>query len=344
VLTFFKTLKDKINYRYVSIIISLSLVGFAGYVLYKKLKNISWTRVFEYMAATPTTAFIYAGLFTIAAYLTLTFYDYFAVRTIERNDVKYRETALASFSSYSIAHNLGATMFTATLVRFLIYSRYGLSAGDVIKVSFIAGLTFWLGNATVLGLGFALEPWAIAPIVANLGLTAVSVRVAGVLILTALVAYITWMHFGNRKFGKGDWSLTLPDSKLTALQVVIGIIDLTFCALIMYVLLPKGIGHVPFRELMVIFVASMLLGFASHAPGGVGAFEAAMILALPKIDKEQLVAAIILFRIYYFLIPFALALITIFVREFVFGGGNLSSLKEQMQAVRQAEAKTHVKK
>ena len=49
-------------------------------------------------------------------------------------------------------------MFTGGAVRYRIYSRYGLSAIDVAKLCFIAGLTFWLGNATVLGLGVVYSP------------------------------------------------------------------------------------------------------------------------------------------------------------------------------------------
>ena len=52
----------------------------------------------------------------------------------------------------------------AGAVRYRIYSATGSRAIDVAKICFIAGLTFWLGNATVLGLGVAFRPQAASAI------------------------------------------------------------------------------------------------------------------------------------------------------------------------------------
>jgi glycosyltransferase 2 family protein len=332
-----ETLKKYINPKKLGLIFSLALIGFALFILYKKLKGVSWDKIAFFMAETPTSALFYAGLFVVGAYFTLTFYDFFAVRTIGRTDISYKTAATASFTSYSIAHNLGFTFITAGVVRFLVYSPHGLSVGDVVRVVIIAGLTFWLGNAAVLGLGFMLEPQALEPLFSHLNFSATTIRYLGLAIILALVFYVYLMNKGKVTLGKGDLSVTLPDGKLTFAQILLGIVDLTFCAGIMYVLMPKGIGHVPFVELMVIFVASMLLGFASHAPGGMGAFEASMLIGLPEMDKEQLIAALLLYRIYYFLIPFTLALIVMFFREFIFGGGSFAHIKESIAEIKQVE-------
>ncbi|WP_204271881.1 hypothetical protein, partial [Escherichia coli] len=39
-------------------------------------------------------------------------YDLFALRTIGRGDVPYRIAALAGFTSYSVGHNVGASVLT----------------------------------------------------------------------------------------------------------------------------------------------------------------------------------------------------------------------------------------
>src|SRR5262249_56236538 len=130
------------------------------------------------------------GLFVAAGYFTLTFYGLFALRTIGHADVPYRVAALAGFTSYAIGHNIGASAFTGGAVRYRIYSAHGLSAIDVAKVCFLAGLTFWLGNAAVLGMGVAYHPEAAAsidkrPIWLN--------RVAAIWILVALMIYVIWV-------------------------------------------------------------------------------------------------------------------------------------------------------
>ena len=65
----------------------------------------------------------------------------------------------------------------------------------------------------------------------------------------------------------------------------------------------------------MIFVAATLLGFASHSPGGLGVFDAAMLVALWQFDKEELLAGLLLFRLLYYIIPFALSLLILGARE-----------------------------
>ena len=86
----------------------------------------------------------------------------------------------------------------------------------------------------------------------------------------------------------------------------------------MYVLLPDD-PHIAFIKLAVIFVSATLLGFASHSPGGLGVFDAAMLVALIEFDKEELLAGLLLFRLLYYIIPFALSLVILGVRELWLG-------------------------
>ena len=87
----------------------------------------------------------------------------------------------------------------------------------------------------------------------------------------------------------------LPGGPLTLLQIAIGIVDLGFCALAMYVLVPDE-PNLGFVVVAVIFVSATLLGFASHSPGGLGVFDAAMLVGLWQMDREDLLAGMLLFR------------------------------------------------
>jgi uncharacterized membrane protein YbhN (UPF0104 family) len=84
------------------------------------------------------------------------------------------------------------------------------------------------------------------------------------------------------------------------------------------VLLPDD-PHIDFIKLAVIFVSATLLGFASHSPGGLGVFDAAMLVALIEFDKEELVGGLLLFRLLYYVIPFALSLLILGLRELWLG-------------------------
>jgi uncharacterized membrane protein YbhN (UPF0104 family) len=92
------------------------------------------------------------------------------------------------------------------------------------------------------------------------------------------------------------------------------VVDLGFCALAMYLLMPAQ-PQIDFISLAVVFILATLLGFASHAPGSIGVFDAAMLVALPEFGREQLLATLVVFRVLYFLIPFGIAISIMGTRE-----------------------------
>jgi uncharacterized membrane protein YbhN (UPF0104 family) len=167
----------------------------------------------------------------------------------------------------------------------------------------------------VLGLGIAYEPQAASAIDQ---LPPWFNRLIALLGLAVLAGYVAWVWVKPRVIGRADWVVTLPGGPLTLLQIAIGIVDLSCCALAMYVLMPDD-PHIDFIKLAVIFVSATLLGFASHSPGGLGVFDAAMLVALIEFEKEELVAGLLLFRLLYYVIPFALSLIILGVRELWLG-------------------------
>ena len=304
---------EKVGWNRIGIVLSVTIIVIAAVVLYRILRTINGSEVVEALITTNGRDIALAALFVAGGYFTLTFYDLFALRTIGRPDVPYWTAALAGFTSYSVGHNVGASVFTGGAVRYRVYSAWGLSAVDVAKICFVAGLTFWLGNATVLGLGIAYAPSAASAINQ---LPAWFNRCGAILILVVLTLYVVWVWRRPRVVGREGWSVTLPGGPLTLLQIGIGIVDLGFCALAMYMLMPQE-PNVGFVTLAVIFVSATLLGFASHAPGGIGVFDAAMLVALWQFDKEHLLAGLLLFRLLYYIVPFALSLLILGGRELV---------------------------
>src|SRR5919204_1446019 len=191
-------LRQKQILHRLGVVISIAVIGIACYVLYHMLRGIDRNEVLEAIKSTEPRQIAMAALFVAAGYFTLTFYDLFAVRAIGHAHVPYRVNALAAFTSYSIGHNVGASVFTGGAVRYRIYSAWGLNAIDVAKICFLAGLTFWLGNAAVLGLGIAWHPEAAAsidqlPIWLN--------RVAAFITILALAGYVAWLWSKPRVVG-----------------------------------------------------------------------------------------------------------------------------------------------
>src|SRR5262249_30334771 len=152
-----------------------------------------------------------------------------------RHEIPYPIAALASFTSYAVGHNVGASVFSGGAVRYRIYSSWGLSVIEVTKICFVAGLTFWLGNAAMLGLGVLYSPQQARE---TDQLPPGFNRVLAILILVVLAAYIAWVWVKPRVIGREGWQVSLPGGPLTLVQIAIGILDLSFCALAMYMLVP----------------------------------------------------------------------------------------------------------
>src|SRR5256885_7367819 len=199
-----RLIDQKIGWNRIGLALSLIIIAAAATVLYRMLRGIEFSDVIVALKATDLADALLAGLFVAAGYFTLTFYDLFALRTIGANHIPYRVAALRAFTSYSIGHNVGASVFTGGAVRYRIYSAWGLTAIDVAKICFIAGLTFWLGNAAVLGLGIACHPEAAAAIDQ---LPPWLNRVAAFAIIVALVGYVVWVWTQPRGVGRGPWTV-----------------------------------------------------------------------------------------------------------------------------------------
>lgn len=304
---------ERIGWKRVGIAASLIIVAIAITILVRTLKGIDLSVILVALSEKSHGQIALAALCVFGAFCTLTFYDFFALRTLGVTHVPYRIAALSSFTSYSIGHNIGATVFTGGAIRFRIYSDFGLNAIDVAKICFISGLTFWLGNVFVLGIGMVIHPDAAGAM--NLLPSSIN-RLIGLGCLAGIVAYLVWVAVGQgrRQLGRNGWKVVLPSGRLTLLQILIGVVDLGFCSLAMYLLMPNEPG-IDFLSLAVVFILATLLGFASHAPGSLGVFDAAMLVALPQFGREQLLATLLMFRMLYFVIPFTIAISIMGTRE-----------------------------
>jgi glycosyltransferase 2 family protein len=334
----------RFGWNWVGYAIGLTIVGISLYVLSHLLADIEWSGVLAAAKATPPSHIAAAILAIGGAYFTLSFYDFFALRVIGANHVPYRIAALASFTSYAIGHNIGATAFSGGAVRLRIYSYFRLGVIDVAKICFLTGLTFWIGNLVVLGSGMVYRPEVSSLI---LQISPGLIRAIGIAALIVLSAYILWVGRARRSFGRDGWQVTLPGGYSTLIQVGIGIADLTFSSLAMYSLVPT-VPHDDFVTVAIATVSATLLGFASHAPGSLGVFDAAMLVALPDQNKEELVAALTIYRVLYFMIPFVIALlimayweVTLFL-EGTRGDGKRTSPQEPLDLAPKIERRDRV--
>jgi len=285
-------------------VVSVTIGTAAIFGLTHALRNVDYDQVFDVIRATDFSTIALALVLVTVSYGSITLYDWLALHTMGRKDVPYRIAALASFTSYPIAHGIGAVALISPVIRYRIYSGNGVGAMGVANICFLTGLTFWLGNMTALGFSLLYEPTAIS-VIDHLspGIN----RLLAAVLLCGVTAFLAWSWRHPRSLGRSRWLVRLPSGPLVLVQIVVGLLDLTAAALAMYVLIPSGLDIGLFR-LLAVFIAATLLGFASHAPAGLGVFDATILVGLGSEDREQILAVLLMFRFLYHLLPLSIAL------------------------------------
>ncbi|MBV7389984.1 bifunctional lysylphosphatidylglycerol flippase/synthetase MprF [Enterococcus alishanensis] len=71
------------------------------------------------------------------------------------------------------------------------------------------------------------------------------------------------------------------------------------------------------REVIPLFIAATVIGIASMIPGELGSFDLMMIIGLSalNINRETVVAWLLLFRLFYYIVPFIIG-VTLFIKNF----------------------------
>src|SRR6201996_3771684 len=286
-------------------ILSVLIASGAIFALTHSLKNIDYDLVLGIIRDTQPSVIALALVMVTASYASITLYDWLALHTMGRRDVPYRIAALASFTSYPIAHGIGAVALISPVIRYRIYSKNGVGALGVANICFLTGLTFWLGNMTALGFSLLYQPAALG-VIDHMSPTIN--RLIALVLLCGVTAFLVWTWLHPRSLGRSKWLVRLPSGPLVLVQIVVGLLDLTAAALAMYVLIPSGLDIGLFR-LLAVFISATLLGFASHAPAGLGVFDATILIGLGSEDREQLLAVLLMFRFLYHLLPLSIALV-----------------------------------
>lgn len=249
--------------------------------------------------------------FTAASFGCLIVFDVAALRTL-RLGLSLGVASRAAVTSYAISNTVGLPLLTGGSVRLNFYVREGLTEGDVVRVVALAGLTFWLGIAAVVALTLPLQRGGVS--LGGVAVPQALLWAAPVVLAAAVAAYLRWTGRRERGLGKGAARLPLPGPKWTLAQLAAAALDISCAAAVLWVLTPS-LGAADFPHLLAVYALALAVAVVSHAPGGLGVFEAMMFLLLPEVPEAELAAALVGYRLVYFLLPFVLALLYIGVRE-----------------------------
>jgi glycosyltransferase 2 family protein len=289
--------------RHAPAVLGVLLFVGAIYVVQKEFRNLRISDISRALHAIPNSALAISFLWTLLSYFILTFYD--RLGTIYAgHKVSYGKVAFASFCAYSLAHNLGFAAVSGAAVRYRLYAHWGLTPLQIGKVVAFCSLTFGLGGMVLGGTILFTEPQAV-PFFGD-RLAPGWMYAIGAALWVIVAAYITLSRVVGTIRVAGH-QVALPGWRMAILQVLLATVDVAVTAAIFHALLPPSSGMTYLRFLGV-YLASYTAGLAANLPGGLGVFDTAMLLGLsPYLEPPQIVGAIVVFRLYYYIIPLFLA-------------------------------------
>ena len=288
--------------RRLGVAASIIIIAVSATIFVRTLMRIDPGKVKAAIAATGGDQIALSFAFTALSYLALTGYDGLALRHL-RIKVPYRLTALASFVSYAFSFTLGFPLVTGGAVRYWIYGPAGLTAGKIASLTIVAGITFWLGMALVVGAGFLSASDPIADIDHFHPLVN---RLIGAGVVGALIVYLAWISRMRWRRAAVVGDFKLPGPMLTFGQMALGVIDICSASAALYVLLPKA-ERFGFPTFATLYSFAAVLGIASHAPGGIGVFDATILQGVGG-SGDAVLASLLLFRGIYYAVPFIAAM------------------------------------
>ncbi len=283
----------------------------SGWLLYRELRGLSLADLADSLAAIPASGWILSGLCTLAAYAALAGYDRIALLHLDRT-ASWLFITLCSFTTYALSHTIGASVFSGAVVRYRAYSSRGLTPQEIGVLVAFCSFTFALGVVLLTGLVLVAEP-EITERIADLVPEGVSIT-TGYFLLALVGFYVLGSWLGLRPLRIGSINLQYPRLPIVARQLVIGPVELLAAAGIVYFALPEA-GNPGYFIVLGIFLISFSVALLSHAPGGVGVLELVFIMALPDMDPADVLAALLVFRFFYLIIPFLIAIVILLVFE-----------------------------
>ena len=306
----------------------LILVG-ALYIVQKEFRSLSVADIGIALEKTSALSLWIAAGWTVLAYAILTIYDRLG-SVYAGKPISYARTSLASFCAYTLAHNLGFAAVSGAAVRYRFYAAWGLTPVEIAKVIAFTSLTFGLGGFALGGLVLILEP-AVLPFVGPTELIPNwAAWIVGLAMWAIVLAYIAASRFLPH-FTAFGYKIELPGFRMAVAQVALASVDVAVTALIFYVLLPDAPG-LTYWKFLGIYIAAYTAGIAASVPGGIGVFDGVILLALqPYIEGAEVVGALLLFRLYYYIAP-------LFVAGILFAAFEIGQRREMVGGLR-AEAR-----
>jgi phosphatidylglycerol lysyltransferase len=295
--------------------LAIGVTVFSFYLLHRLTAEITFSDVVTDIRNTPNSHVLFAVCSTIVSFIAIAFYENLAVRTVAPGRISTATAAWTGIAGFAISDVAGFHVLTGGALRYRIYSQKGLDFSLVSKIVFLSWMSLWLGMFFLIGAALVIHPSGV--IVLN-WLPTELVRGFGIAILLLIAGYFVWGAGGNKSISARGMTMLIPGFQTSFLQLAAGILDIAASAFTLYVLLPSDAAG-SLSGFFVIYISAVMLGAASHSPGGIGVFEATMMAGLGVVGRSDVLGALVLYRFIYYLLPLIPVALTLLFLELIRG-------------------------
>ncbi|MDP3756070.1 lysylphosphatidylglycerol synthase domain-containing protein [Polaromonas sp.] len=299
----------KVWWPWLKRIAALVFFALVAWLLVKEGRAIEWHEVFATLRAYPPALLL--GAVALAA-LSLGLYSCFDLlgRHYTGHTLRAPTVLLVTFISYVFNLNLGS-LVGGVAFRYRLYSRLKLDVGTITRILSLSMLTNWTGYLFLGGLIFAFATPAL-PRGWTLG--SAGLQVLGYVLLATAVAYLLLCALSRqRSITLHGYRLELPSGRMALLQVTMGATNWLLMSSLVFVLLQQKIA---FPAVAGVLLVAAVAGVIAHVPAGLGVLEAVFVALLSRaMPAHQLLAALVAYRVIYYLVPLALATAIYLVME-----------------------------
>jgi len=272
----------------------------AAGMLYWQLRKYSLMDIAHALGQIPLRNLVYASFACLAGYISLSFYDFLALRYVGRS-VSWWKWMLAGILGFAISNNAGHAVVSGGAIRYRLYTRWRIRAGEILNMLVFSGFTYFLGCASIMILGYFLVPHSLFEdsVGAKVGINGLFIFSAA-----ALGAYFAMtVFFRNKNVKIGSTKFHVPNTEIAFLQMLLGMADNILAGMVLYFCMEPFV-QIPFGTYIGLFVIAQTAGVFSQVPGGIGVFESIFLLALPdEVSRASIFGALLAYRIIYYVIP-----------------------------------------
>lgn len=284
----------------------------AAYMIYRQLSKYSLDELKNALLNIPLKNLLYALGASFLGYIALSTYDYLALKYIKRKLAVWK-WVLTGFIGFSVSNNAGHAIVSGGAVRYRFYSRWGVSASDIVKMVTFSGFTYLVACFFLIIVGYFLTP---EHAFGGNDSTKFSTFITMILSVIGILLYLWASLYYKKDIVIKGVDFEMPRFKLALEQIIIGSLDIVMASLVLYSVLVCFV-QIDFITFMGAFIIAQVLGVYSQVPGGLGVFELVFSNILPGSDNQAILfGALIAYRIIYYLLPLILSGIVLGIYEY----------------------------